>query len=315
MAKVLPMNVFSSTKTIRIEMTLKLEKRRFFLGDEWLYYKLYGGPKLLEDILVNDIYSVLDDLKSKGEIENYFFLRFADPEYHLRLRLFIPQKENLGKIILVVNQLLSTYVSNRLIHKVENETYVREIERYGKNTIGFSEELFGYDSDLILKYLNKQEGEKQDKWRWLFGVRLVDNLLNNFNLTIAEKKSLFDRLSHAYLQEFSGGKVLKLQLDRKFRKYRPMLNSILGPDEYSDENDVLIRDFLNVTKNLCEKIIRTVNLEGSDSMLVSLLNSYIHMHYNRLIRTKQRASELVIYYMLSKYYESYMAQMKYRKRN
>ena len=35
-----------------------------------------------------------------------------------------------------------------------------------------------------------------------------------------------------------------------------------------------------------------------------MLNSIIHMHVNRMFRTKQRKNECVIYYLLLKYYKS-----------
>ncbi len=36
-------------------------KRRFIVGEEWLYLKVYSGPNLLEGILSNEIYEVVEE--------------------------------------------------------------------------------------------------------------------------------------------------------------------------------------------------------------------------------------------------------------
>ena len=46
-----------------------------------------------------------------------------------------------------------------VIWKIQTETYQREIERYGENTIENSETLFWHDSELILKYLDLKDNK------------------------------------------------------------------------------------------------------------------------------------------------------------
>ena len=37
-------------------------QRKFIIGDEWLYFKIYSGPKTLESILLNEVYILVNEL-------------------------------------------------------------------------------------------------------------------------------------------------------------------------------------------------------------------------------------------------------------
>src|SRR5690606_5766044 len=63
-------------------------KRKFVPGEEWIFLKIYGGPKLLERLLVDEVFPLLEDRIDREDIQHYFFIRYADPEYHIRLRIY-----------------------------------------------------------------------------------------------------------------------------------------------------------------------------------------------------------------------------------
>lgn len=62
-------------------------QRAFSFGSEWLYYKLYGGEFNLDQLLVQDLFPLLKKLQSKKLMQDFFFIRYYDPEFHIRLRL------------------------------------------------------------------------------------------------------------------------------------------------------------------------------------------------------------------------------------
>ena len=64
-------------------------KRSFIIGSEWVYYKIYTGPKTADSILVDFIKPIVDQLLKDGIIKMWFFIRYADPEFHLRVRFQI----------------------------------------------------------------------------------------------------------------------------------------------------------------------------------------------------------------------------------
>ena len=87
-------------------------KRSFILGDEWLYYKLYCGKRTAELILVDCIKSLTESLLADGLVDQWFFIRYADPNPHIRIRFHCSQISKLGIIIDRIHKAIATYVEN-----------------------------------------------------------------------------------------------------------------------------------------------------------------------------------------------------------
>jgi len=149
-------------------------KRSFILGDEWLYYKLYCGKRTAELILVDCIKPLTESLVVDGLIDQWFFIRYADPKPHIRIRFHCSQISKLGTIIDTIHKSIATYVENDLIWKVQTDTYNREIERYGELTMIGSEDMFFYDSSTSINALNLIEDEEL---LFLFVLKSIDALL------------------------------------------------------------------------------------------------------------------------------------------
>ena len=49
-------------------------KRKFIPGDEWVYLKIYSGPKFLDDLLINEVYETVESLYAARQIDKFFFL-------------------------------------------------------------------------------------------------------------------------------------------------------------------------------------------------------------------------------------------------
>ena len=61
--------------------------RSFYPGDKWLYYKLYGGVKSCDFILPIYILPMMNRLKRMHLISKWFYIRYSDPDFHIRLRI------------------------------------------------------------------------------------------------------------------------------------------------------------------------------------------------------------------------------------
>ena len=60
--------------------------RRFPPGSEWLYAKLYTGIATADDVLLEVIAPLTQEALRRGAADKWFFIRYADPQWHLRLR-------------------------------------------------------------------------------------------------------------------------------------------------------------------------------------------------------------------------------------
>ena len=289
-----------------------IPQRNFILGDEWLYYKIYSGPKTLDTILKEIIKPVTELLIEHNTIDKWFFIRYADPKHHLRVRFHSSKKDNIGTIINTFYPHFKKFVDQDLIWKLQTDTYLREIERYGLNTIDVSENLFYYDSKMVVDLLDLLEGSQGEELRWLFSLRAIDSLLNGFNYNDDEKSKLLLRLSSGFLQEFGDSKYLRRQLGDKFRVERKKIESFMALNEEDDTEYNPILEILKIKeKNVKNLVLKILELNSRSSLSVELdflMSSYIHMFMNRIFKSNNRKHELVCYDFLSRHYKSILAR-------
>lgn len=288
--------------------------RKFSPGSEWVYYKLYCGAKSADKILLEAIKPLTEQLANENKIDKWFFIRYTDPDFHLRLRLHVTQEHNIGEVIRLVNAYLSPFEKSGYIWKLQMDTYNREVERYGCNTIELSETLFCHESNALLSLLDNTWGDAREQVRWVWGLRAIDELLNSFQLSLQQKLALLTELKNAFAAEFNMDKLLKMQLDQKHRANKKVIEQVMD-----SSNDVL-NELFPLIEIIKQKSINTEGVTnalldidadgGLQVPLADLLNSYIHMLLNRLFPSNQRLHEMVAYDFLFRYYQSSVARRK-----
>jgi len=289
-------------------------QRNFSIGSEWLYYKIYTGYKTADLILTQIIQPITLQLKERGAIDKWFFIRYADPKHHLRIRFHCIDKGNIGQVIALLYEMLKGFLGEDLIWKIQLDTYQRELERYGPKTMELSEMLFGIDSDATIQFLDLIEGDEGEQLRWLFGLRSIDALLASFQYSLNQKLTLMKNLKTGFGIEFGMSRPLKKQLDDKYRKERANIATFMT---FTKKQETDYEPILNIleSKNtilrpLAEQIL---NLQAKGQLeleLDSLMSSYVHMHMNRLFKSKNRLNEMVCYDFLYRYYMTAVALSK-----
>lgn len=107
------------------------EARSYPPGSDWVYFKLYGGYRSLEKVLTTTLAPLLNSYAGGEEVEKWFFIRYSDPEAHLRLRLKLRARTALARILTDVHAALQPLLAAGVVHKIQLDTYVQELERYG----------------------------------------------------------------------------------------------------------------------------------------------------------------------------------------
>ena len=174
-----------------------MNQRTYICGSEWLYFKIYSGPKTIEYILIYEIYPLLLTLLQKHKIDKFFFIRYTDTNYHIRLRLHFENTDYIGGVLVDFNKILNDYVASHLISSVIIDTYNREIERYRDRYMVDTEWYFFYDSKLILDYINTYPEKENEKW--LITIKYIDLLLNKCGLSLKDKMDLCNQMSVAQI--------------------------------------------------------------------------------------------------------------------
>lgn len=304
------------TEEIEVGLIKPLQ-RTFSIGSEWLYYKFYSGVKTADKLLADVIRPLTDELLERKWIDKFFFIRYSDPDTHIRLRFHFTELDKVGNVISAVNKRFQPFMDQGLITKIQTDTYRRELERYGSNSMEIGESVFFIDSVVTLNLLDLIDGEEGEKIRWQFAVRSLDDLLNNFKFNSNEKLSLLEHLKDGFLREHGGSKELKLQMDTKFRNVRKQVEDILNRELDATREILPLIELLEWKKEqlepLTEKITEFKKSNKLQIPLNDLLTSYIHMMLNRIFKARQRTYELVVYDLLYRYYKSLAGREKSKK--
>ena len=290
-------------------------QRSFAPGSEWTYLKVYCGTKWGDKILTDYLLPCLEKLQAQDLLHKWFFIRYADPKNHLRLRfLHAPDPAHVAAIMAGVHQALAGLQQERIVQAIQYDTYHREIERYGAATMELSETVFYHDSQAVLHFLNLLEGDEGERYRWLFAIRGADELLTAFGLSLAEKAALAEQLHQAFFQEFNGDAGLVRQLNDKYRTVSRELTGFLDPANDTPYIEDAVTVFAVRAAALRGAYADWLALAGpvaTASQVRRLLPSYLHMFLNRIFLASQRLHELVVYHHLAKHYKSVAARQKH----
>jgi len=290
-------------------------QRTFITGDSWIYYKLYSGQKTSDVVLTDIIKPICEELFSDNIIDSWFFIRYGDPKNHLRWRLKVTDQENIGIVIQSVFEACKPLVDSGQINRIQTDTYKRELERYGSNTMELAEHLFWHDSKMIVNMLDLVEGDEGERIRWLFSLRAIDQLLLDFGYSTQQKFDLLSVMAESFGREFNINSQLIVQLSDNYRKEKKDIFDIM--DRNKDVNSPylpvleLLREKSNKTKSHISELQAINSGNKLEIPLDNLLSSFIHMLMNRLFRSKQRLHEMVIYGFLYRYYRTALAREKY----
>lgn len=275
-----------------------VNNRKFSPGSDWLYIKIYTGIKTADIILQEVIHPLTEYFLLQKYILKWFFIRYNDPEAHLRIRFKVTRKELFVEIGNVLNQELQKYLDSGEISNISFDTYVREVERYGDRNIEDAETLFHINSKLTLHFLNYEDEEKI-----VFSLFYINEILDRLNISDWEKLEWMKIFNNNFKREFHADKKLNTQLDKKYRQLKPMILNFINADDFLQERNFILQ-------SINEKKIPLQNINSyykNDSLKIPLqdfFQSIFHMNINRLFISNQRLFEMIIYDYLYRYYKS-----------
>jgi lantibiotic biosynthesis protein len=290
-------------------------RRSFPPGSEWLYAKLYTGTATADVLLREVVEPVVREVMAEGAADGWFFIRYGDPEWHLRLRFHGDPGALPAGVLPRLYAAAAPLLDDGRLWRVQLDTYEREIERYGgPEGMLLSERLFQVDSEAVLEILGMLEGDEGADFRWRLALRGIDTLLDDLRLDQEGKMGVLRNIRESFNREFGGGKGLRVQLDQRFRQEWRSLLPLL--DSAGDEESELA-PALAVLRRRSERSapivaeLRELEAAGRLNQTVAdLAPSYVHMHVNRMIRSAARAHEMVLYDFLHQLHVSRAARQK-----
>lgn len=284
-------------------------QRSFIPGSEWIYIKVYTGSNTTDKILVNELAKIISIFERKKYMEKWFFIRYSDPDFHLRIRIRVKDCKSIGEILQLFYKYFNKLVENDRVWKIQLDTYNRELERYKGHLIELTETLFCIDSIHTLKLL-RILGDMPQSARWLIATKMIDSLLVDFAYDLQQRKVLLESMDKFYKMEFGFNEFNAKQFNVMYREYSNELEKVLLGKKV-DEGYKALYNILELRSNALKTIAQQLIKANNSKDMQILLSSYIHMMLIRLFRSKNRLHELIVYDFMSRFYSSWIARIKY----
>jgi thiopeptide-type bacteriocin biosynthesis protein len=282
-------------------------RRRFPPGSEWLYAKVYAGEATADQVLTRLIGPVVDSALASGAADSWFFIRYGDPDRHLRVRFHGAPERLHAEVLPQLEAALQRAVDSGRVWRLQLDTYEREVERYGGDRgIELAEQVFHADSDAVLAILRSLAGEGGLELRWRLALRGIDLLFDALGLSFEQKRALARTARERYGREFGVDGTFRGAVGQRYRTERVSLETLLDPGQEPPARlvpglEALRERSLRIAAGGAE-LRELENIRRFPAALTDVAGSYAHMHVNRLLRSGHRAQELVLYELLDRYY-------------
>jgi thiopeptide-type bacteriocin biosynthesis protein len=289
--------------------TTSFVRRRFPPGSEWLYAKLYTGTGTADQLLNHLVGPLVRSSLASGAADAWFFIRYVDPDWHLRIRLHGQPRRLHAEVLPSLQAAAAPFLEAGQLWRLQLDTYEREVERYGGDEgIELAEQVFAADSQAVLTIMGQLTGDAGLDLRWRLAMRGIDLLFEDLGLTLEEKRSVARRGREGFGREFGIDGNFRGRVSQRYRAERAGLEALLDPGHdppppLAAGLDALRRRSLQLAPVALE--LRQLDQAGRLSATMSdIAMSYAHMHANRLLRSARRAQELVLYELLDRAYSS-----------
>lgn len=295
------------------------EPYQYQVGGAWMYYKLYCGQSQMDELLVQHLRPLMQGLQAAGQCGHWFFIRYADPEQHLRLRAWCPQAAQRQALSEAFAALSAELAEKGLFWKLEMGGYQREVQRYGGlQALELCESLFAADSALVTSFLQMGGGEEAGGLavsagqRWLFSSLYVRAFLGLFFSDFEAQRQQVQMMAEGYRREFGFGARQKVQLGARYRSYRQQLDQLVfarSPDQQGLRETwlKLIGAAMRRIEPVVHQLLALQQNGKLEADLASIVGSLVHMHCNRMFASGQRAHEAVFYDFMQRIYGSLAA--------
>jgi len=290
---------------------------RFTPGAAWLQVNLYTSSSTADDVLRALVVPEVARALQSGSADRWFFVRYAEPEWHLRLLLHGDPEALVSGVVPALHAAAAALLDDGRLWKLQVDTYRREVERYGgPGGIEIAEAIFQADSEAVVAIAQLLQGDEGEQARWRLGLRGIDLLLTDLGLDLSDKREVMQTVRASFVRMLGVEPRLEHQLAANFRRERRSLEALLDPagDRTSDlaPGIELLHERSRKLAPLARELEARARAGRLSLPLHELARSYIHMFTNRLFRCAALAQELVLYDWLGRLYEAGLARRRKR---
>ena len=259
-------------------------------GSDWLFLKIYTGTNLHDDLVSGPLFEFCEYVVQEKLAHRYFFLRYTDPDPHLRIRFSGDPNVLTEGLFPVVCDWASQLLKNGYSSRFSFDTYDREVERYGGDAgIQIAEAIFCEDSTAVLRYKTILRAHPISIDIDDLAVVTLTNLLAGLGLDET------DRLS--WLRDYvTWGAEIGPEYRKKQATLRPLVGNLLRG--HSDPRIDPLNEALVSARVALRPLGEDLRAAGRQGLLkrplAKLYATFAHLHCNRLIGMDARKEQVAL---------------------
>ncbi|MET9266713.1 lantibiotic dehydratase [Amycolatopsis sp. NPDC004079] len=249
-------------------------------GEEWAFVSLYSAFTRHDEIIAESLTELARRLRDEDAADRWFYLRYADPRPHLRVRFRATNGRAAQYVLGEVLSWARTTVAARQAVEFSVDCYRPELHRYGGPAVFDAvEEFFAANSDVTAELVALLLADDSLDPEFV-AVAAVDSLYRQFGLDLPARLALAPPGDDSAAAR------------RTFREHRAYLTELLvpwdiRPDERGRAHHELLAPVLAGQTEAARAAAAAVDRAAVSGELssghASVLGSLAHMQINRLM--------------------------------
>jgi thiopeptide-type bacteriocin biosynthesis protein len=259
-------------------------------GSDWLFAKFYVPATLADDLLAGPVGDIGTQALANKWADTWFFIRYADPDPHLRLRFHGTPEALTGQLLPMLCNRAADLMTADTCFRFGFDTYEREIERFGGDAgMEVAETIFAADSRAVTDLLNLCLHHRLSIDRHLLAVLTVDDLLAGLGLDAPARLSWCQEQVSSW-DEVSG----------EYRARKTLLRALLSrsAEIVAESGSPTVESILSQRRATLATVgVRLTTLATHNLLtqpLHTLYRSFVHLHCNRLLGTESSTERQVL---------------------
>jgi len=249
-------------------------------GSEWLFVKLYCPRQFEEDVISGAVLDFAEDVTATGVADSWFYIRYSDPERHIRLRLHGTPRRLAAELFPRLSEWAGSWMEQGVFSKFVFDTYEQELERFGGiERMKAAEALFAADSRSSAKLLRcfKKNTWPHDETTFL--VLSIDDLLTSIGLTEEERTAWYGKQINARGREI--GDAYRKRKDN-LRRAVGSATAFLSEFDFGSEVIDVLAERHDAMAAVGRQLRELPEDQAISRPMDDLCSSFVHLHLNRL---------------------------------
>jgi thiopeptide-type bacteriocin biosynthesis protein len=278
-----PRPITAPVRPTNFEQKITFPDRVRLPGSDWLFAKFYCDRDQENHLLTGPLRQLCEMIETSGLAQQWFFLRYADPDPHLRVRWKGDPEILIRHLLPEITRFTANLTEDGMVSRLVIDTYDRELARYGGvEGTDVSEEIFSADSRAVMRLLARESDLSVSGDLTELLAVTTDDLLAGLNLSTEDRLRWYSQQAEMVADE-----VVRRQAGKDYRtrqkRLRVLLRNSDGPALLGEDVAEILRQRRHT---LARAATQLTEIEANGRLVTSrdaLWSSYVHLHCNRLL--------------------------------